>query len=104
MCVTYVTMCILRVSQRYNTNKSEVVVWEEVVEEVVAVAEVAAVVEEAPEVQEVIDIVGIQGQVEEVPAVIPPIAEAVVADTIIMVEVTTVAEVIIADLCLCRTL
>lgn len=91
------------ISSNITQNKSEVVLWEEVVEEAVAVAEAAVAVEEVQEVQEAIDTVVIQGQVAGARAVVRPTVEAAEEVTTITVVVDiTVEEVNIVDRYLCR--
>lgn len=82
-------------------NKSEVVLWEEVVEE--AVAEAAVAVEGVQEVQEAIGTVVIQGQVAEARVVVRPTMET--AEEVITITVVVdimVEEVTIIDRYLCR--
>lgn len=89
------------ISSNITQNKSEVVLWEEVVEE--AEAEAAVAVEEVQEVQEAIGTVVIQGQVAGARAVVRPTVEAAeeVTTTVIVVDIT-VEEVTIVDRYLCR--
>lgn len=89
------------ISSNITQNKSEVVLWEEVVEE--AVAEAAVAVEEVQEVQEAIGTVVIQGQAAGARAVVRPTVEtAEEVTTITVVADITVEEVIIIDRYLCR--
>jgi len=91
------------ISSNITQNKSEVVLWEEVVEEAVAVAEAAVAVEEVQEVQEAIGTVVIQGQAAGARAVVRPTVEtAEEVTTITVVADITVEEVIIIDRYLCR--
>lgn len=91
------------ISSNITQNKSEVVLWEEVVEEAVAVAEAAVAVEEVQEVQEAIDTVVIQGQVAGARTVVRLTVEtAEEVTTITVVADTTVEEVIIIDRYLCH--
>ena len=84
------------ISSNITQNKSEVVLWEEVVEAAVAV-------EEVQEVQEAIGTVVIQGQAAGARAVVRPTVEtAEEVTTITVVADITVEEVIIIDRYLCR--